>query len=254
MCRLAAYLGDEINLSRFLLEPEHSLVKQAWAPNEMIDGSLNADGYGLAWLNNDKTICNYKNTLPIWSDSNLEGLGRSLNSQLWLGYVRGATPGQSISTSNTQPFIYENLIFTHNGCFKPFNNNLKVAILEKLSGNICAGINGDTDSVYLFALLRQQLQDQDSIFNAIIDMMSELDTLIDSNVRALLNLVISDASSLYAIRHAINSDCPSLYYLLNDNEVKIASEPLTSTDDWVSFNEHQLISFNTTGIIKSVNL
>ena len=50
MCRLAAYLGTEISLSAFLQEHEHSLIQQSWAPKEMQDGTLNADGYGVAWL------------------------------------------------------------------------------------------------------------------------------------------------------------------------------------------------------------
>jgi len=59
MCRLAAYLGTEITLSQFLQEPEHSLIKQSWAPKEMQDGTVNADGYGFAWLSNANIPCVY---------------------------------------------------------------------------------------------------------------------------------------------------------------------------------------------------
>lgn len=47
MCRFAAYLGPEIALDRFLLEPGHSLVRQAAAPKEMHGALLNADGFGI---------------------------------------------------------------------------------------------------------------------------------------------------------------------------------------------------------------
>jgi len=132
MCRLAAYLGTEITLSQFIQEPEHSLIKQSWAPKEMQDGTLNADGYGVTWLSNDNIPCTYKNILPIWSDTNLDNLGRSLSSRLWLANVRSATPGQGISEANTQPFVNDKLIFTHNGCLKPFNKGIKTSLLENL--------------------------------------------------------------------------------------------------------------------------
>lgn len=253
MCRLAAYLGNEISLNGFLLEPEHSLVKQSWAPKEMLEGTINADGYGIAWVANSIS-CTYKNILPIWSDINLESLGRSLRSHLWLANVRSATPGQGISEANTQPFTSDNVIFTHNGYLKPFNKEIKSRLLESLSIQLTTEINGDSDSIYLFALLQQHLLNENNISNAIVALMQELKVICSDDVSALLNFIISDGLSLYACRHALNKNSPSLYYLLNDNNVSIASEPLTTTDDWLSFSEHTLICFNRSGIIETHDL
>ena len=254
MCRLAAYLGKEIKLSQFLQEPEHSLINQSWAPKEMLDGTVNADGYGFAWLADDNVPSLYKNILPIWSDINLDSLGRSLSSKLWLANVRGATPGQGISEANTQPFVKDELIFTHNGCIKPFNNNVKTSLLDILSSETRAEINGDSDSLYLFALLQQQLQEQNIIANAIKNTMEQLKSVCNDDVTALLNLVVYDDGILYACRHALNSSCPSLYYFINNENVLIASEPLTPSDEWITFPEHSLISFNQSGIIESHTL
>ena len=163
MCRLAAYLGSNISLSKFLLEPEHSLVKQSWAPQEMADATLNADGFGIAWVADEEQPCTYKNVMPIWSDSNLESLGLSLSSNVWLANVRSATPGQEINEANTQPFIKNNLIFTHNGYLQPFDTEIKAKLLDKLSSKFRAEIHGSSDSLYLFALLQQHLLEQQSI-------------------------------------------------------------------------------------------
>jgi len=249
MCRLAAYLGTEITLRQFIKEPEHSLVRQSWAPKEMQGGTVNADGYGVAWLSNDNVPCAYKNVLPIWSDTNLKSLGRSLSSRLWLANVRSATPGQGISEANTQPFIKDELIFTHNGCLMPFDKTVKASLLDILSNEIRAEINGNSDSLYLFALLQQQLLTQASIAEAIIGMINTLETVCADKVKALLNFVISDGEVIYACRHALNDSCPSLYYLLGENQIQIASEPLTPNDEWLTFPEHSLISFNHSGII-----
>ena len=84
--------------------------------------------------------------------------------------------------------------------------------------------------------------------------MQDLKTVCSDDVSALLSLIITDGVSLYACRHALNGNTPSLYYSLDDSNVKIASEPLNTTDDWISFPEHSVISFNTSGIIKTLNL
>ena len=49
MCRLAAYLGPAIPLQQLLLQPSHSLYRQAREPKELIYAKLNADGYGFGW-------------------------------------------------------------------------------------------------------------------------------------------------------------------------------------------------------------
>jgi glutamine amidotransferase len=254
MCRLAAYLGTEITLSLFLQEHEHSLVKQSWAPQEMQGGTLNADGYGIAWLSDKNIACTYKNILPIWSDNNLDSLGRSLSSGMWLANVRSATTGQAISPANTQPFIKDKLVFTHNGSLKPFTSDIKARLLDLIPSMISADINGDSDSLYMFALLQHHLQHQNSIAEAIIKSMTDLKTICHDNVLALLNFVISDGETLYACRHALNSNCPSLYYLLKQDSLWIASEPLSPADDWVPFPEHKLMRFNRSAVIENYNL
>ena len=50
MCRIVAYLGGpEATLSSVVLEPEHSLLVQSYAPKEMMSGVVNADGFGVGW-------------------------------------------------------------------------------------------------------------------------------------------------------------------------------------------------------------
>ena len=103
MCRLAAYLGPEISLGRFLMEPAHSLYRQSWEPKEMDEAVLNADGFGFGWVNPSKQTAVYTSTQPIWSDTNLASLSNSLHSRYWLANVRSATPGQQITQTNTHP-------------------------------------------------------------------------------------------------------------------------------------------------------
>ncbi|MHB1950849.1 MAG: class II glutamine amidotransferase [Acidiferrobacteraceae bacterium] len=234
MCRLAAYLGPELALARFLIEPPHSLVEQSWRPREMTTGRLNADGYGLAWNVCDGTVARLVNPMPIWTDVNLESLGRSLRSTLWMGIVRSATPGFAAHPANTQPFVQGPLLFLHNGHIENFPGAVRRRIRDELDDDIESCIEGTTDSEYLFALLRQIMRrDQCSLLDALPALASSIRGYGNT---ALLNIVATDGTSLYAMRHALGAPAPTLYSTDGDETfpggVLVCSEPLTPSANW----------------------
>jgi len=247
MCRLAAYLGPSLALQRFLVDPPHSLIKQAWAPKEMQEAVLNADGFGIGWYNDSKPHT-YLNIQPIWSDDNLDGLCASLHSDLWLANVRSATPGQMTGLNNTQPFVSGSLMYIHNGFIEDFNTQLRTRFHQRLHPEIQAGIRGNTDSEYLFALIRQHIgSDRQDPAAALRNAIDEL-TLILSDKGALLNVILSDGREIYALRHAINQSCPSLYYATElidfPDAVLLASERLNDDKSWQAVPEHSLLTLN----------
>ena len=251
MCRLAAYLGPEILLGQFLLKPPHSLYRQAWQPKEMQEATLNADGFGFGWYSRHKQPVYYTDTMPIWSDANLTGLSVSLRSCLWLANVRSATPGQQVSRSNTQPFANGNLLFAHNGYIEHFNPQIRIRFHEILRADVQAGIQGHTDSEYIFALLRQQLTESADLLAGFRNLMLMLSNILHGT-KALLNVIVSDGAVLYVMRHALAGSCPSLYYSVNESDfpeaVLIASEPLTNSESWqeVPAHSYTVISDNRT--------
>ena len=135
-----------------------------------------------------------------------------------------------------------------------FSKEIKTALLDILSSDIRAEINGDSDSLYLFALLLQHLKNGKSISDAIKALIIDLQGICLSETKALVNLVISDGNYIYACRHAINAQCPSLYYCIDDNSVRVASEPLTPNDNWETIPEHNLLIFNNSGIMENHTL
>ena len=232
------------------MEPTHSLYRQSWQPEEMEEAVLNADGFGFGWLNPSKQTTIYTDTRPIWSDTNLSSLCDSLFSPYWLANVRSATPGQSISQDNTHPFKFGQLLFTHNGYIDNFNPDIRTRLHEILEPSIQSGIQGNTDSEFLFALLRQQLKHTSDIPQAIQQMVSILTEMI-ADEKVLLNIIIGDGTQFYVLRHAINGSCPTLYYSTEENEfpdsILIASEALTESGKWQAIPEHSYctISDNT---------
>lgn len=248
MCRFAAYLGPEIRLGQFLFEPSHNLLVQAAQPREMKYARFNADGFGIGWFSDDETPAVYTNTLPIWADANLPHLGRSVYGNLWLAAVRSATLPFTTHFSNTQPFYDEQLLFLHNGFLDNFST-LRRTIRDFLEPHIETDIQGTTDSEHLFALLRHLLTDDTelSIEDALLDMFDLLETWLGEGV-SLLNVVVSDGERIYAVRHAVNAECPSLYYAVDDAAFPkgqlLASEPLTDSQPWEPMPAHHLLTLD----------
>jgi glutamine amidotransferase len=246
MCRIAAYLGEPIPLSRLLLEPPHSLYVQSWAPRELKYAKLNADGYGFAWYGEDSRPAVYVNPGPIWSDPNLPHLARALVSDLWVGSVRSATGGNPVCHANTQPFVDAECIFDHNGVIDDFHTQLRARIVDELDPSYLPAIQGNTESEYMFALLRQLLADDPEMpmETALAELMQRIAEW-SNGVRCLLNVVVSDGERIYAVRHALEDDCPSLYYTTDDEMFGgaqlVASERLTGSSLWRCVPEHQIL-------------
>lgn len=246
MCRIAAYLGESISLEKFLLDPPHSLQVQGWAPKELKYARFNADGYGFAWYSDADRPSVYVNPTPIWSDPNLPHLARALSSDLWIASVRSATAGNPVSHANTQPFVDHELVFEHNGLIDDFHCQILPKIMRELDPAYLPGIRGNTESEYLFALLRQLLANDPDLpmEAALVELLRRVEQW-SNGCACLLNLIVSDGERLYAVRHALNDDCPSLYYTCDDemfpNAQLIASECLTESSFWRSVPEHQIL-------------
>ena len=237
-------------LERLLLHPDHNLLRQAWAPLEMREGKLNADGYGFGWFGADGRPAAYTNPMPIWTDPNLAPLARTLSAARWFANVRSATRGLDISHANTQPFHDERYLFLHNGYLRDFNGRLRHRLRCLMEADIDNGIGGTTDSEHIFALFRHhiKLRADNDICGALRDALGTLTTLL-GDTRALLNIVIADAGRILAIRHAINGECPSLYFTDHEADYPeatlISSEKLTPHSSWSAVPEHHGLLLET---------
>lgn len=246
MCRLAAYLGPAIPLQQFLLDPPHSLYRQSWEPKELKYGKLNADGYGFGWYSAEGIPSVYTCILPIWSDSNLPHLARSMNNPLWLAGVRSATAGNPVHQYNTQPYFDAERLFAHNGFIRNFHPQVRPLMSRMLLPAIAGDIRGNTDSEYLFACLRQLLADDPglSLPTALSCLFERLADWIGDQP-ALLNIVVTEGQRLYAARHGFNHESPSLYYTTADKLFPggqlIASERFTEDSAWQPVPDHQLL-------------
>lgn len=220
-------------------------MKQSWGPREMREGTLNADGYGFGWYGRNNKPHRYVSPFPIWTDPNLASLAQTLAATLWMANVRSATRTTDVSYANTQPFHDEHFFFLHNGYISNFPEQHRFDLRRRLDRDIESRLEGSTDSEHLFAVVRQLYKDQpDSIEKAFFNLFSFLDNQLGSD-RSLLNIVLSNTDSIYATRHAINGEPPSLYYSTEEPDYPggqlIASEPLTRSGRWQSVPENHLV-------------
>lgn len=245
MCRLVAYLGPETSLKHIVFDTNHSLEKQAWQPKELRESKLNADGFGFAWYNDNEQTARYRHTVPIWADANLSDFCDSLQRSLWLCYVRSATPNIATSIENTQPFTHQSWQFMHNGYINNFAQKIRGKIRQILPPEIETNIQGSSDSEYLFALIIYFFKKNSDMKKAIRETFQQLKQWLGKE-RALLNILLSDGVQIIATSHAINGECPSLYYgkdieSFPQHSQLLASERLNDNKHWKSIDTHSLI-------------
>ncbi|WP_348767045.1 class II glutamine amidotransferase [uncultured Salinisphaera sp.] len=242
MCRIAGFIGARpLALRALITDPPHGLGHQAWAAREMVSATVNADGWGAAWLDESGRPAGYRQILPIWADINLASLGRSLQSPLWLANVRSATAGLGTDYANTQPFYSDDWLFTHNGFIDDFARTLRSQLRADIAPEIETTINGNTDSEYLFALMRQQTGTLSERLRAVIGLIRTW--LADApEVRALLNMIASDGQQMVAVRAAVNGDAPSLYFSADwHGGTAIGSEAFDDQPGWTEVASGELI-------------
>jgi glutamine amidotransferase len=116
MCRHLAYLGPPASLRSLLIDPPHSLYRQAWAPRRQRHGTVNADGFGIGWYTGaDPDPARYRRGEPIWGDPSLPDLARVTRSGAVLAAVRSATAGTAAGREAAAPFGCGPWLFSHNG-------------------------------------------------------------------------------------------------------------------------------------------
>lgn len=244
MCRHAAYIGPPVTLEQFLLRPSHGLLKQSYRPKEMNSATVNADGFGFGWYLEDGTLRQYNNPAPIWSDPNIVQLGPALKSGVWLANVRSATIPCIPTLVNTPPYGIGHLLFSHNGFIDDFARSVRTKFRGYLYPEIEAEIKGNTDSEYLFALIRQMLMENKDILEVFERLFTKVRTWMEGGSGSF-NFLMTDGERIFATRYSIGHDAPSLYLGRDDNSFSggwfIASEPFSDCGEWSPVDKCQVI-------------
>lgn len=256
MCRMAAYLGQEAPLSTLLLEPPHSLESQAYQPREMLSGTVNVDGTGVAWwaeAGADPLV--YVSDKPPWSDANVLRLAPRLRATCQLAAVRSATPGLAAGAGAAAPFVAEGLAMTHNGYVERFREELVAPLLAGLDARALGAIEVLTDSTALFArMVHRRLREPALALDELAECtLQDVDAICaERGVRAQLNVILAEQGRLVAVRHGLGIAPNSLYKLERGarwpNALLVASEPLDEDESWTLLPPDTLTTLDEAGM------
>ena len=251
MCRWAAYKGPSVWLEDVIINPCRSLL---WQSSQACEAktTTHADGLGLAWYNDGRDApALYRNTVPAWSDPNLESLCHNLKSHLFLAHIRAATDGET-ATMNCHPFVSGKWSFMHNGQIGSFSK-LKRPLEAKLSDASYAARKGTTDSELFFLMLLDAGLDQNPQ-QAIINVITSIyDVCEAEGVKPHLRLTcaLSDGDALYGLRYATDRFAPTLY-VREDADLggfSFVSEPLDEAQDtWIAAEPSTLSIIDNNGL------
>ncbi len=245
MCRYVAYVGDEMPARGLVFGGDHSLETQSFAPKELLQGSVNADGYGVAWYHEGRPT-RIREVRPIWQDPDLEGVLSYVRSPCMIAVVRNATLGIPVDRAGLAPLMSERWTFALNGFVQGFRRTAMRRLRASLSDELYARIEGTSDTETLFMLAVAELRQDASVGEALARVADRvLSFAREVGLEAHLNMILADGQAMAATRTSISDATNSLYVSsrgpLSQGGVLIASEPLDAEGGWQRVPPHHLV-------------
>jgi glutamine amidotransferase len=241
VCRIVAYVGGpEMTLSSLVLEPEHSLLVQSYAPKEMMSGVVNADGFGVGWYVpwSGEEPAVYRSDAPMWSDRSFAGIAPKIRARTIFAAVRSATLGLPVEESGVPPFASGPFMFAHNGAVENFRHTAMRPLRDYLSDESYADLLGTTDSETIFALLIDRLREAPKdLAEATVETVQHVSKVCAKlGIWAALNLAVTDGERMAFARYSTNGPGNSLYFVEDrgafPEAVIVASERLDGDAGW----------------------
>jgi glutamine amidotransferase len=221
MCRHLAYVGPPIALGEMLVRPPHCLVDQARHARYQSSGDENPDGWGVGWFDEQGCPQRHRSATPIWSDPEADRLGREVTSGDFVAAVRLASPGAAIDARGNAPFVADGRwLFSFNGIVEGFGEEVGDELRALLSVERRSGIEGDSDSEVLFALVLDGLDAGRPPPDALADVVAT----VEERAAGRLNLLLSTRGATAAT--VVGN---SLFHL---GASLVASEPLDDDPSW----------------------
>ncbi len=224
MCRHLGYLGPPIPLASLLFDPPHSLAHQSWAPKDMRGGgTINADGFGVAWYPDGGNPVGYRRTSPLWTDADLRVLARATAAAAIIAAVRSATVGMPVTEPAAPPFLERQWLFSHNGVVAGWPDSVS-PLASRLPVQDLLTLDAPTDSALLWALVRHRLRAGAPLAEAVRETVVEVAAAAPGS---RLNVLATNGTTLVAttLGHALSVRA-------GHGAVLLSSEPLDRDPAW----------------------
>jgi glutamine amidotransferase len=238
MCRHLAYLGPRASLRSLLIDPPHSLYRQAWAPRRQRHGTVNADGFGVGWYaEGDPVPARYRRGVPMWGDPSLPDIARVTRSGAVLAAVRSATPGTAAGEQAAAPFGHGRWLFSHNGSLDGWPA-VAAAVAEQAAQPSAAAVllslEAMVDSAFLWALVLQRLQAGSPMAAALAAAIAAVEA---AGGTGRFNFLLTDGASV-----AATACGDTLWYRASQGAVTVASEPDDDGPGWTEVPDRHVLT------------
>jgi glutamine amidotransferase len=223
VCRHLAWLGAPRSLGELLLEPEHGLLRQSYAPRRQRHGTMNADGWGAGFYAGGRPEpARWRSSRPLWSDASFASVAPVLRAGCVLAAVRSASAGMPADETAAAPFQSGRWLLSHNGVV-----DRAVLGSQPAAESVC-------DAAQLAA----------HVFEAGPERVGEL--VADLGQRdpgARLNLLLTDGRRVLATRWK-----DTLSVLRTDRGVVVASEPYDDDPRWADVPDFHLVDVTASAV------
>jgi gamma-glutamyl hercynylcysteine S-oxide hydrolase len=218
VCRHLAYLGTAPrSLGELLLEPDHGLLVQSYAPRRQRNGRMNADGWGVGFYAPSRPEpARWRSSRPLWSDESFASVAPVISATCMLAAVRSATTGMPADETAAAPFQSGRWLLSHNG------------IVDRGALGPHPAAESVCDSAQLAAHLFEFGPQRVGEF------VSALGT---RDPGARLNLLLTDGQQILATRWH-----DTLSVLRTGDGVVVASEPYDDDPGWADVPDNHLVT------------
>jgi gamma-glutamyl hercynylcysteine S-oxide hydrolase len=240
VCRHLAYVGAPVRLADLLLTPEHSLLRQSWAPRDMRGGgTVNADGYGIGWYADAPEPVRLRRAGPMWTDAALPALAAAISSRAVLAAVRSATVGMPVEETACAPFTTGRWLFSLNGLARGWPSSV-AALAARLPVTDLLLMDAPTDSALLWALLRARLSAGEEPAVAVAALVVEVAAAAPTS---RLNVLLTDGEQIVGTAWT-----HSLWVRATEGAVTVASEPSDDHPAWRAVPDGHLVRATTSTV------
>ena len=240
MCRHLAWLGPPRTLASLVLEGEHSLQTQAWAPRRQRHGTVNVDGFGAGWYVAERPEpVRYRRAQPIWTDASFASLAPTVASRCVLAAVRSATPGTAADEGAAAPFTHGRWLFSHNGRVEDWATARKA--LLPLAADVPDTRVG-VDSALLFGLALARWQAGARLSAGLAG--AACDVLAHGGGR--LTMLATDGTSVAGVVVG-----EPMHVLSGPEGTVIASEPSDDDPRWRELADHTVVHLGSGGLTET---
>jgi glutamine amidotransferase len=221
VCRHLAWLGGPRSVASLVLDPPAGLLTQSYAPRRQNRGLMNADGWGVGFVDGVH-VRRWRSARPLWSDTSFASIAPALSSGAVLAAVRSASVGMPADETAAAPFTDGRWLLSHNG-------RVSVTALPA---------DSHAESVCDSALLAAHVFGRGP--ERLVDTLREVAA---ADPGAYLSVLLTDGERILGVTWG-----DALSYLVEPDGVAVASEPWDDDPRWVDVPDRHLVEVTRDGV------